>query len=157
MMTKKVLAQVYETLLLDPESSVTQFLEILRTDIIANDTVPTGILRLAIKTMTKVFDGVQPCNLEGYNPQSLIKALIGLQIDDHSNTIDAQELIWINIQQLILRLVKIYKMEGDLVIEFFFGLLDKRGFKNEQELGQTVHFSEKVKKNIIKLSILLFK
>lgn len=86
----------------------------------------------------------------------MIKALIEIQIDDHSNQIDAQELIWINIQQLILRILKVHMSEVEAISDFFFNILDKRGFKIEQEMGQTVHFSEKVKKNTLKLVKLLF-
>lgn len=46
--------------------------------------------------------------------------------------------------------------EVEAISDFFFNILDKRGFKIEQEMGQTVHFSEKVKKNTLKLVKLLF-
>jgi hypothetical protein len=76
--TKSELAKIYETLILEPTGSIVPFLEILHKEVIANDTVPTSILRLAIKTLIKLFDCVQPQNLEGFNPKMLIKALMDL-------------------------------------------------------------------------------
>ena len=76
--TKHELANIYEGLILDSSGSIIPFLSILHKDVISNDTVPTSILRLAIKTLIKIFDCVQPQNLDGFNPQSLITALINL-------------------------------------------------------------------------------
>lgn len=66
--TKNELAKLYEALILEPKGSVEPFLDILLTEVIANDTVPTSILRLAIKSLIKVFDCINAENLVGYNP-----------------------------------------------------------------------------------------
>lgn len=61
---------------------------------IVNDTIPTSLLRVTIKTLTRIFDLVDPeVHLknekgENYNPEELIDSLVNLQIDDHSNSID---------------------------------------------------------------------
>ena len=82
------------------------------------------------------------------------------QLDDHSNSIDQQELIWIYIQQLIIQILKTFQKIGGVCVqkatEFFLKMLDQRGFTCDTEKGQTSHFSEKVKKNFIKLVFTLF-
>ena len=40
--------------------------------------------------------------------------------------------------------------------QFFLKLLDKRGFSIDSHMGQTIHFSEKLKKNTISLVNILF-
>lgn len=126
------------------------FLDILLVEVIDNDTAPTSILRLAIKTLIKVFDLIEPSvNLVKhaddpksiYNCQNILQSLMNCQIDDHSNNIDQQELIWINIQQLILSVIKTYMsnfdshLEIDPLISFFLNLLDKRGFSIDSHMG----------------------
>ena len=115
--TKHQLSKVYHSLLIDPDQSIVPFLDILLVEIIDNDTAPTSILRLAIKTLIKVFDLIEPSvNLVKhkddpksiYDPSNMLQSLMNCQIDDHSNNIDQQELIWINIQQLILNVIKTY-------------------------------------------------
>ena len=97
--------------------------------VIVNDTIPTSLLRVTIKTLTKIFDFVDPDihlkngNGEAYNPEELIDSLVNLQIDDHSNTIDTQELIWDSIQKLILHIhakIETTQATKDQTIEFFF-------------------------------------
>ena len=85
-------------MLLSSEKSILPFLDTLEKEIIQNDYAPTSVLRLAIKTLIRTFEYVDSVSLSGYNPESLINSLLMCQVDDHANKIDAQELIWINIQ-----------------------------------------------------------
>ena len=95
--TKLQLSHIYESLIFEPDQSLEPFLEILHQDIIRNDTAPTSVLRLAIRTLIKIFEKASTKNIAEFNPHNLVVSLMNCQIDDHSNKIDAQELIWINI------------------------------------------------------------
>jgi len=69
----------------------------------------------------------------------------------------------LSIQKLIIKIVGVYcraETEADhlerhicpeAVAQFFFKILDSRGFTFDHEQGQTVHFCEKLKKNMLKL------
>ena len=79
--TKNQLNEIYLSLLQNPNQSIVAFLDILFHEIIANDTIPTSLLRVAIKTLTNVFQLID-CDVhlkngnELYSPQALIKSLI---------------------------------------------------------------------------------
>lgn len=72
---------IYLSLMGNPQQSITNFIDIILTEIIDNDTAPTSLLRVAIKTLIKVFENIDP-NIhllkksENYDPQFLINALI---------------------------------------------------------------------------------
>lgn len=104
---KKQLNKAYTSLLLNPKQSIVPFLDIVVHEIIDNDTTPTNLLKIAIKTLLKVFEHVDPqvhllkhsdlrnpdSNFKSndssmyYNPQNLLVSLMGCQLDDHSNSI----------------------------------------------------------------------
>lgn len=154
----------------DHRQSIVPFVDLVLVEVIDNDTVPTNLLMVAIKILTKVFALVDPqVNLvkrrlpgkaneqevvEMYEPSYLLESLMNCSLDDHSNDIDQQELIWISIQKLILQIIRSVKCPDkclNQVIEFFRRYLEHRGFSHNTDMGQTAHFSEKVKKNTAKL------
>ena len=57
---KKQLNKIYNSLLLNPKQSIVPFLDIIVHEIIDNDTTPTNLLKIAIKTLLKVFEHVDP-------------------------------------------------------------------------------------------------
>ena len=56
--TKKELNEIYLSLLQDSEQSIVAFLDIVCKQVIENDTIPTSLLRIAIKTLTNIFEFV---------------------------------------------------------------------------------------------------
>lgn len=166
--TKSYLNNVYSKLVLNPDQSITPFLDTLLVEVIDNDTVPTNLLRVAIKTLIKLFTQVDKAThltklgegqQELWNPSSLLSSLINCQFDDHSTHIDQQEQIWLNIQQLVHKIFKTLPTTKETqlqIVEFYFKLLRQRGFSCNSELGQTVHFTEDLKKNTLKLFSFLF-
>jgi len=71
------------------------FVDLLQEQVIENETCPTNLLRVAIKTLTNVFDQVDPemhlketDEFYKFDPKSILGALMCCEFDDHSNQID---------------------------------------------------------------------
>jgi len=146
--TQSEFNDIYQSLVLNPNQSLTKLLDLILVEIIDNDTVPTNLLRVSIKSLIKLFELVDPevhlvrLTDDGlkvpFNPSSLIQSLINCQIDDHSNKIDQQELIWINILQLNKKIYQSTNCDNSTegqIIDIFFKILDQRGFTFDHTLG----------------------
>lgn len=70
------------------------FVDLIQAEVIENDTCPTNLLRVAIKSLIKIFDQVDNDSLNEndeyykFDPSSLLQSLMVCQFDDHSNHID---------------------------------------------------------------------
>ena len=51
---------IYLSILQDTNQSIVQFLDMVFQIVIVNDTIPTSLLRVTIKTLTRIFDLVDP-------------------------------------------------------------------------------------------------
>ena len=67
----------------------------IQKEIFENQTVPMNLLKITVKSLSKIIEISNPkVNLaydnesKYFEPSILIKTLIGCQIDDHSNQID---------------------------------------------------------------------
>jgi hypothetical protein len=68
---------------------------LIQKEIFENQTVPMNLLKITVKSLSKIIEISNPkVNLvydnesKYFEPSILIKTLIGCQIDDHSNQID---------------------------------------------------------------------
>lgn len=110
--TKDLFNRFYQKMLVDHRRPIIPFLDLVLVEVIDNDTVPTNLLLVTIKILTKVFELVEPTTnlaksslrtadgqvkVELYDASYLLQSLMNCSIDDHSNEIDQQELIWISI------------------------------------------------------------
>ena len=101
--------------------SIVPFINLCVKSIIQNDTVPTNLLRVTIKTLIMIFELLcekkhllnEKTNLM-FDPKELLSSLMNCQFDDHSNKIDQQELIWLNIQTLIIKVVSKVKFNSEM-------------------------------------------
>ena len=59
-MNKKQLNKIYYSMLLNQRQSIAAFLDIIVHEIVDNDTVPTNLLRVAVKTLLKIFEYIDP-------------------------------------------------------------------------------------------------
>jgi len=91
---------------------------------------PTNLLRIAVKTLTRLFHLASDKNLSGLNPSHLVNNLMDSNLDDRQN-VDQQELLWLNIQDLICTILSRLEFDRDTklsVVAFFMKFLDQRGF-----------------------------
>jgi len=51
---------IYLSILQDTNQSIVPFLDMVFQIVIVNDTIPTSLLRVTIKTLTRIFDLVDP-------------------------------------------------------------------------------------------------
>ena len=58
--TKDLFNRQYQSMLLDPRQSILPFLDLVLVEVIDNDTVPTNLLKVTIKILTRVFKLVEP-------------------------------------------------------------------------------------------------
>jgi len=58
--TKDLFNRQYQSMLLDHRQSVLPFLDLVLVEVIDNDTVPTNLLKVTIKILTRVFKLVEP-------------------------------------------------------------------------------------------------
>ena len=69
-------------------------------------------------------------------------------------------MIWLKIQSLCFKIIKAdLKVASDSqqkVVDLFLKLVNQRAFSWDTDKGQTIHFSEKVKKNLQKLLTHMF-
>ena len=75
---------IYLSILQDSNQSIVPFLDMVFQIVIVNDTIPTSLLRVTIKTLTRIFDLVDP-NVhlkddggDNYCPSQLINSLVNL-------------------------------------------------------------------------------
>ena len=61
--TKKQFNELYLSLLQNPDQSIVPFINIVFKQVIANDTIPTSLLRIAIKTLVNLFDNITNAEL----------------------------------------------------------------------------------------------
>lgn len=100
--TKAKLNDFHQGMLLNSQQSLVPFFKICLKSIIQNETYPTNLLRVTIKTLIKIFElADKEVHLKEsgkeYNPLELVDSLMVCRFDDHSNQIDKQELIWLEI------------------------------------------------------------
>lgn len=58
--TKDLFNRQYQSMLLDHKQSILPFLDLVLVEVIDNDTVPTNLLKVTIKILTRVFELVDP-------------------------------------------------------------------------------------------------
>ena len=57
--------------------------------------------------------------MELYDASYILQSLMNCSIDDHSNDIDQQELIWINIQKLIMQIIRSVSCSDQVIKQVF--------------------------------------
>mmetsp|Transcript_10037 Transcript_10037/g.15283 ORF Transcript_10037/g.15283 Transcript_10037/m.15283 type:complete len:138 (+) Transcript_10037:26-439(+) len=84
-----------QDLVVDPQMSLVPFLDILYHQVIDNQSAPSNLLRIAVKTLTKILTQcklethlVRPGDKLRYDPSKLLTSLMSCQIDDGLDFID---------------------------------------------------------------------
>jgi hypothetical protein len=80
---------IYQSLLIGQTQDLAPLIELLRIEVIQNDTMPTNLVLLSLKFLIKVFEyGDLQEVVEGYDPTNLLVGVIDLKFDDVSVKID---------------------------------------------------------------------
>lgn len=58
--TKDLFNRQYQSMLMDHKQSILPFLDLVLVEVIDNDTVPTNLLKVTIKILTRIFELVDP-------------------------------------------------------------------------------------------------